>query len=688
MKQKTSMKYRLLATLTLAALNYGIWFNVWARQENISPGSDRMAYSLQAALLMVLVIDVIVLLQVWGERWLLPLRRLRQRLGWVRWMAVILVGLIPAWFYYFSPLSVNFRGPFIRLIINLFFLGLMAWLAAEQEDVSFEWNGLLAAVIVFGSLFALGSVFREVSSFPFGLYWSEGNRFYDYSILFGRDLYHYESEIPLTAYIDPARQSLWGLIFLLPNVSIWAMRFWNGIIFSVPYVLLGWLSIKYKQEYGKRWLLFGLWTFLFLNQGPIYTPLVLAAILVVSTRRMPLPMGFAIMVVAGIYARLGRMTWMFAPAMLAAVIALLEAGPSTQSNGKTFLAALTGRVNQNDQNKDKDYISRIRSWQRAICLGIGGLFGGYFLPLLVPQIRSILPGGGGGLSVEGLSQTVGRQPLLWDRLLPNTTYPSGILLGLLLAISPLVCLLTIWIGRGQWKLDLWQKLVLGLTILSFLGVGIVISVKIGGGNNLHNLDMLFLALLFAAALAWEAGASHWITERQLSGWVRLLLLATLVIPAWPGIMQATAHTYPSEDRVSEVISDLRLAVADAAKKGDVLFLDQRQLLTFGTIQDVPLISEYEKKLLMDEAMADNEAYFKPFFKDLAAHRFSLIISEPLLTYYQSNITSFSNENNAWVKWISIPVLCYYQPVMTYQEFGVQLLIPKEKSAPKLWLACP
>jgi hypothetical protein len=34
------------------------------------------------------------------------------------------------------------------------------------------------------------------------------------------------------------------------------------------------------------------------------------------------------------------------------------------------------------------------------------------------------------------------------------------------------------------------------------------------------------------------------------------------------------------------------------------------------------------------------------------------------------------------------VLCYYQPVMTYQEFGVQLLIPKEKSAPKLWLACP
>jgi hypothetical protein len=177
-------------------------------------------------------------------------------------------------------------------------------------------------------------------------------------------------------------------------------------------------------------------------------------------------------------------------------------------------------------------------------------------------------------------------------------------------------------------------------------------------------------------------------RRQPSGWVRLLLLATLVIPAWPGIMQATAHTYPSEDRVSEVISDLRLAVADAAKKGDVLFLDQRQLLTFGTIQDVPLISEYEKKLLMDEAMADNEAYFKPFFKDLAAHRFSLIISEPLLTYYQSDITSFSNENNAWVKWISIPVLCYYQPVMTYQEFGVQLLIPKEKSTPKLWLACP
>ena len=39
--------------------------------------------------------------------------------------------------------------------------------------------------------------------------------------------------------------------------------------------------------------------------------------------------------------------------------------------------------------------------------------------------------------------------------------------------------------------------------------------------------------------------------------------------------------------------------------GEVLFMDQRQLLTFGYITDVPLVPDYEKKVMMNEALSGN-----------------------------------------------------------------------------------
>ena len=106
-------------------------------------------------------------------------------------------------------------------------------------------------------------------------------------------------------------------------------------------------------------------------------------------------------------------------------------------------------------------------------------------------------------------------------------------------------------------------------------------------------------------------------------------------------------------------------------------MDQRQLLTFGYIQDMPLIPEYEKKYLMDQSMAGNELFFRDFYTDLANKRFALIISEPLYTNFDDVSDAFNEENNAWVKWVSIPVLCYYTPIKTYRAVRVQLLVPRK-----------
>ena len=42
-----------------------------------------------------------------------------------------------------------------------------------------------------------------------------------------------------------------------------------------------------------------------------------------------------------------------------------------------------------------------------------------------------------------------------------------------------------------------------IPMIAFLIVGLIISTKIGGGGDLHNMDMFLVGLVFVAALAWN-----------------------------------------------------------------------------------------------------------------------------------------------------------------------------------------
>jgi len=137
------------------------------------------------------------------------------------------------------------------------------------------------------------------------------------------------------------------------------------------------------------------------------------------------------------------------------------------------------------------------------------------------------------------------------------------------------------------------------------------------------------------------------------------------------------ETLPSEQDTCKALNRIRAEVEIAASHGDILFMDQRQLLTFGYIKDIPLIPEYDKKVLINQAMSGDAQYFQSFYQDLSAQRFSLIISNPLHMRMQSETDDFSEENNAWVKWVSTPVLCYYEPLVTLKKVTVQLLVPRQ-----------
>lgn len=589
----------------------------------------------------------------------------------------VLISLTPAVLYNFLPFSEPYRGRWIRIFIYALAILLAARVRESDTDVHF--GSLCQASLFFAAAFAFADQFRDISAYPFSIGWSEGNRIWDYSVLFGKRLYDFPQDQTIPAYIDIGRQSLWGGIFLLPRVSIVGMRLWNDFLFTIPCAILGWVLLrKTAPDSRTQRLALGLWTMLFLMQGPIYTPLTIAAIIVALARRTPLAVNCLLTMAAGIYAVMSRSTWVAAPAAFAALLAFIEVPASGERSPK-------------------------ERWLRALAVGISGFAGAglylkrdIFLPSQAVESAAAAENAAAAIEAvpslftpEWFSYYLGRQALLWDRLWPNETYKPGIVFGLAMAVLPSVLLLICWRVERTWKTDFWQKLLLIGGSAIFLGAGLVISVKIGGGSNLHNLDMYLIFTLFIAFLAWEAGMGEWLKEKIRSdSLISLIVLTAILLPVIPDALKAEPRIFPDKVRTADALEHVQ-QVVQAHSDEDILFMDQRQLLTFGKVGRIPLIADYEKKWMMDEAMANDAAYFEPYIADVKAHRFAVIISEPLHVNFKGAGGDFSEENDLFVKWVSLPTLCSYEPYETFPEHGVQILVPREGSLTEIeGYSCP
>lgn len=569
----------------------------------------------------------------------------RDRYKWLSWIIALAVALFPALFLLYSFWGEVFSGPYSRLLILLSSSAVMAAFMPVNYEKLISQRSLLIGAIFVAGLYGVAVQFATVVNYPFSITWSEGNRIFEYSIYFGKARYVYSGELePIRVAIG--RYMLWGLPFLIPEAPIWLHRLWNAILSTLPHLALGLSLARWSElpRLGKA--AFAVWVFLFLGQGPIYTPLILSAILVVwlvHPRRWLLSLLAA--AAAGFYASLSRWTWLPAVPVWSAFILLSD----YQLPGPGISAFL-----------------RWENLRKLFWIALVSLCGLAAGALANPKL--LLP-------KEFSQGTSFSQPLLWYRLFPNATYPEGVLAALFIATAPLLLWL-IWLAAtGRWPLNWVQRLAfIGATVI-FLGGGLVVSVKIGGGNNLHNLDMFLVTLAILAGLAMRGksltDAASWPVA------VRGLLVLTLLFPAWSALRLGGPLRLPSEEVVSKALSVLSKQVAQAQRSGEVLFMDQRQLLTFGYIQDVPLVNEYEKKFVMDQAMAGDQAYFEQFYRDLANQRFSLIITEPLFTRTKDSSYSFGEENNAWVHWVAEPLLCYYAPARKIQNVDIQLLVPRE-----------
>jgi hypothetical protein len=219
----------------------------------------------------------------------------------------------------------------------------------------------------------------------------------------------------------------------------------------------------------------------------------------------------------------------------------------------------------------------------------------------------------------------------------------------------------------------------GITLLLFAG-GLVVSVKIGGGSNLHNMDSFLLVLLLWGAYLWsgrfaaeEQGARAW------SPWPLIALAALL--PLYPLVLQGGPVTFYDYPRAAYEVNVLKGEIQPVLQRGGkVLFIWQRQIETFQMIGAVPIIPDYETVDLMEMAMSDNRPYLERFYADLRQGKYDLIITMKQGVTYQGPDEAFPEENNVWVRQVQAPLMTYYEEVRSLDYSRTLILKPRPSGA--------
>jgi hypothetical protein len=259
--------------------------------------------------------------------------------------------------------------------------------------------------------------------------------------------------------------------------------------------------------------------------------------------------------------------------------------------------------------------------------------------------------------------------LLWYRLLPNATYSLGIIWGALLLSAPLIFLA--FYAARRWQ-PLQKLGIFAILLVLFLG-GLVVSVKIGGGADLHNMDAYFVSVLLVGTTALAREFRLDSASKRRRG--EMLFAATLLL-GW-FILHGSGSRGYDRAAAEAALNDLQARVTRVSAQGDeVLFVSQRHLLAVGLI-DAPLVPEYEKDVVMEMVMSKNRVYLDGFYADLRHQRFGLIVIDPQKDALVGEERAFGAENNKWVLKVTRPLWCYYEVSVRYPQ-GVELYVPRRE----------
>lgn len=613
---------------------------------------DFLSRPLWIGLITGLLILGLILLLVWTLIWsrhreqILMIvefpERVPERFRWLGWV-VLLVSITGFTLAFMFTGVGNLFGSegWIRFLIFWYF-SLIGFFGIKIARQDLAWFPSLIAVILAQSLFHLVvAQFLYVTGYPFSMGWSETSRYYYPSLFLSEKIYGQAYPLPI---LHPTLHLLLTPPYLF-NAPLWVHRLWQVLIrfILVGAVVPSLMTRLSVQKNATRWLV-SLWMIIYLFMGPLYFHLAVPIIILLygfsnqDDRRT----WFAVLL-ASIWCGWSRVNWYPVPGMIAAVLYLLEVPLKEKKIWK--------------------YLSKPALW-----FTIGTL-----TAFVSQRVYIAISGVPSELFYTSLSSD-----LLWYRLLPNASYFLGILPASVLASIP------VWIGmyfalRGQ--RDSWHVLRLVLMfsalIILFLG-GLVVSLKIGGGADLHNMDAYFVLLLIV--FVYLVFARYKREDGLFNQPVVLhsMVVALLVImPAWAQLKSnAGIRTYDA-DRMEKVLRTLQERV-DSINAGDeeILFITQRHLISMHMLQGVDFVPEYEREDLMEAAMSNNVEYLGNFRSDMEAQRFALIVVDPLNFNYLGSNYSFGEENNVWVRRVMKHILCNYHLDVTFPEDQVALYVPQ------------
>ncbi|MBI5933325.1 MAG: hypothetical protein HY867_06420 [Chloroflexi bacterium] len=543
-------------------------------------------------------------------------------------------------FLLLSPLAQTFQ-PLPARFLLIFVVSILLTFLLSSKPFPQSWPSFLLSFILLSSLYQLITNLQLLSLSPFSRGWSEGTRFYHASLLLSER--YYGLSLP-PFYQDLSRYVVEAVPLLLPNPSLFVERLWEySLTFILPALTsaLALRRVAPAKQNWTLWLVLFLCGTLYLLQGPVYFYLLLAAIPVLAFYHpnRPIPSILALLV-ASFWAGISRVNWMPIPAMLAIALYLLET--PFKKNLLRYLAppalyAILGLASA--------YAAR--QWYFSISNVSPEMFNAAFW-----QLR------------------------LWYRLFPSALQPLGILPAGILMTAPLILLMGTHLRQNHWH---WIR-VAGLVsmMLVLLVGGFIVSAKIGGGSNLHNLDgYLTLSLVIGLTLLTDRFTPDVSRDASPQAFSPLTVFLAILALTFFTVSQ-TYPALPARDRHEDSLAKLQQLVDETvADGGQVLFISQRQLLTFGYITGVPLVPEYDNIDLMEFAMSNYRPLIDKFHADIAAHKYALIIAPTPPRQIQTRDDPFAEENNAWAKRVSIPMLREYKIIAEFPEGDFVVLVPDE-----------
>ena len=552
------------------------------------------------------------------------------------------------------------KQPVYDPVLLLLFYYWMCWWVILLAMISLKsalqttWRGGFAtALVLLGVAYEIFIRFSVVTDYPLSMGWSEGSRYYYASLFFSKQVYG--ESFPLST-LHPTRYLLQSFPFLFPGLGLYAHRFWQFLLWiglAAGASMAMAKRVFANQEKALRWLTAG-WLFLFLLRVGVYYHLEVMIILPLLFISLKKPwQSFFVVILASLWAGISRVNWFPMPAIIATALYLLETPLTSKADEKISFKQVA------------KYLSQPALW---VVIGL--------VSALFAQ-RAYVYISGNAQNAEAFTSSF-TSDLLWYRLWSNETFPLGVIPSILIISGPLLA--TFILAIRQWRsLHTIRWLGLIAMILALFAGSTIVSTKIGGGGDLHNMDtyavMISLVVLyfFSGSVKVEPGNPKLKIRPSLISAIALVTPFVILVP-----MLSPYPTY-NEGRNQQAHQQLVDVVNEISKQGSVLFINDRQLLSLGDV-DVPLVYDYEVVTLMEMAMAGNQTYLNRFYDDLASHRFAAIISgRQNLAIKQDGV--FAEENNVWNTLVSPYILCNYESNMTIEADStrVEIYIPRTQT---------